>query len=354
MNILHLDSGREMRGGQWQALLLMQALARRGHRQELLARPGSPLLERARRAGFAAGPLRAGRRLPTAGAMQPDIIHAHDAGAHTWAALRSLFARGASRRCWGAPLVVARRVAFPIGRGWFSRWKYSRAARYIAVSRYVARELTLAGVPEERITVVFDGVSLPDLSRAAELRAEFRRRWNLPPDAFVAGTLTTLREKPILPLLEAAERRARLHLLVASADAAQRAQRGPANIHFLRPEEDISPFLFALDAFVHLSDSEGLGSAALLAMAHGLPVVASDVGGLPEIVRDGDTGLLVRNLTLEVGAALEKLFAGRAQAAEMGRRARRFVEAAATDDIMAERTEPVYREAVGNTVGSRD
>ena len=60
MNILHLDSGRQLRGGQWQVLLLMQALSRRGHRQQLLARPGSPLLERARRAGFAAEPSRPG------------------------------------------------------------------------------------------------------------------------------------------------------------------------------------------------------------------------------------------------------------------------------------------------------
>ena len=126
-----------------------------------------------------------------------------------------------------------------------------------------------------------------------------------------------------LPLLEAVEGRQRMHLLVASTDTAElltrpRAFAGAGNIHFLRPDEDISPFLFALDAFVHLSDSEGLGSAALLAMAHGLPVVASNVGGLPEIVLEGETGLLVENQTREVGAALEKLLADRELAAGRG------------------------------------
>ena len=81
-------------------------------------------------------------------------------------------------------------------------------------------------------------------------------------------------------------------------------------------------------------------------MAHGLPVIASDFGGLPEIVREGETGLLVRNLSPEVGAALEKLFAGRAEASAMGARGRRFVETAATDDIIAERTEQVYLQAI--------
>ena len=341
MNILHLDSGRQLRGGQWQVLLLMQALSRRGHRQQLLARPASPLLERAQRAGLVAEPLRPGWRLAATGSFDADIIHAHDAASHTAAVLRR-------RR---APLVVSRRVAFPVGRGLPSRWKYARAARYIAVSDYVARQLRSAGIAEERIAVVFDGVSLPALAQGGEQRAAFRRRCNLSGDGFVVGALTSLREKPILPLLEAAEGRQRLHLLIASADNAEPLVRrgafaGAGNIHFLRPEEDISPFLFALDAFVHLSDSEGLGSAALLAMAHGLPVVASNVGGLPEIVRHGETGLLVGNHASEVGAALEKLLAERELAAGMGRRAREFIEARATDDIMAEASERVYLEAL--------
>ena len=341
MNLLHLDSGRQLRGGQWQVLLLMQALSRRGHHQQLLARPGSPLLERARGAGFAAEPSHLGWRLPSRGGFPADLIHAHDAASHTAVVLRR----------WRAPLVVSRRVGFPVGRGWLSRWKYARAAHYIAVSHYVARQLRSVGIPQERIAVVLDGVSLPVLTQRGEQRAAFRRRWNLPAETFVAGTLTSLREKPILPLLEAAEGRQRMHLLVASSDTADlltrpRAFAGASNIHFLRPEADISPFLFALDAFVHLSDSEGLGSAALLAMAHGLPVVASNVGGLPEIVLESETGLLVENQAGEVGAGLEKLLADRELAAGMGRRARQFVEARATDDIMAEASERVYLEAL--------
>jgi glycosyltransferase involved in cell wall biosynthesis len=118
------------------------------------------------------------------------------------------------------------------------------------------------------------------------------------------------------------------------------------NVHFFRPEQDVSPFLFALDAFVYLSESEGLGSAALLAMAHGLPVIASDAGGLPEIVRDGETGLLIDNSTEELRAALERLLARPEQAAALGRQGRALVERCASDDIMAEQTEQTYQKAV--------
>jgi len=324
-------------------LLLMRALARRGHRQRLLARAGAPLLEQALREGLAAEALTRGLRLPAA-----DVVHAHDARAHTSAALRSR----------ATPLVVSRRVAFSVGRRWWSRTKYARAALYIAVSRYVARELEFAGVPGDRIAVIFDGVSLPDLATAAERRAEFRRRLGLPHAAFVAGTLTTLREKPVGPLLEAAATRPLLHVLVMASDAASHEAHeapkgsgpGSGHVRLLAPEADISAFLFSLDALVHLSESEGLGSAALLAMAHGLPVIASDSGGLPEIVRDGETGLLVRNNALEVGAALEKLNANREEARAWGARGRRFIETTATDDIMAERSEQVYLRAIADKV----
>src|SRR5436190_11668553 len=131
MNILHIDLGKEMRGGQYQVLLLMRALERRGHKQLLLARRGSPLLK--------AGAEPLGTRLPSGF----DLIHAHDAAAHT----RALTSR--------LPLVVSRRVAFPVKGGMLSRWKYRRASHFIAVSQFVAGELRRAGVPEKKITVIF-------------------------------------------------------------------------------------------------------------------------------------------------------------------------------------------------------
>src|SRR5579863_920791 len=123
MRILHLDSGREMRGGQWQALRLHRGLVERGHESLLLARGESPLLAAAKRAGLPCGVLRPLRLAMLSRGF--DVVHAHDARSHT---VGALFA--------GAPLVVSRRVAFPVGDSAISRWKYRKASLFLAVSRH--------------------------------------------------------------------------------------------------------------------------------------------------------------------------------------------------------------------------
>lgn len=292
MNILHLDTGLEMRGGQHQVLILMQALARRGHLQLLLASKGSPLLAAARKQGLEAAAF--SWRIP----VGFDVIHAHDAKAHTRAVLRG-------------PLVVSRRVAFPVKRGVLSRWKYGRAGHYIAVSDYVRRELMQAGIPGEKITVVYDGVRLPEL------------RTTTAGDKFVAGAITAPPEKPQRLFLAAAASRPGIETMVA--DPSQIAD---------------------FDALVYLSDSEGLGSGILMAMAHGIPVIASNTGGIPEIVAHEKTGLLVENTVDAVGRALDRLSADRTQCRTMGDAARDWVTRNATDAILAERTEAVYRKVL--------
>src|SRR5665213_4044426 len=143
MRILHLDSGREMRGGQWQALRLHSGLLQAGHESLLLARRGSPLLN-----------------TPSSGILHPltlaslsrrfDLIHAHDARSHTLAALLGR-----------VPLIVSRRVAFPIRASALSRLKYRRPRLFLAVSDCVAQQLRAAHIDENRIAVVYDGVPVP-------------------------------------------------------------------------------------------------------------------------------------------------------------------------------------------------
>src|SRR5262249_40870105 len=136
MRILHLDAGREMRGGQWQVLRLMRGLAAEGVESTLLARSDAPLYAAAHKEGWRVEPLAAIRALMMASGH--DLIHAHDARSHPMAA----FLR--------APVVVSRRVAFPI----HSRLKYARPRRYLAVSEFVKRVLIEGGVPEPKIGVV--------------------------------------------------------------------------------------------------------------------------------------------------------------------------------------------------------
>jgi hypothetical protein len=254
MRILHLDSGREMRGGQWQALRLHRGLLAAGHESLLLARAGSPLLDVAAREKLpcdALRPLRLG--LLSRGF---DLVHAHDARSHT---LGAAFAR--------VPLVVSRRVAFPVGNSRVSRWKYRRPALFIAVSCHVAGWLRRAGIDEARIAVVYDGVPVP--SEPAQGDA-----------VLVPYTLDP--EKGMALAMLAAD--------VAGVNA--------------QVSTDLAADLPRARALIYLTRSEGLGSGILLAMAYGVTVIASDVGGIPELIRSGENGVLVPNDAAAISLAL--------------------------------------------------
>src|SRR5271154_5411629 len=132
MTIVHLDAGSEMRGGQWQVLRLMCGLHQRGHKSILLSNKNSALHFLCHEEeGFETGRLgyRSIKRL-----SGEALVHAHDARSHSIAAL-----------AYRGPLVVSRRVIFPIRRGVFSRWKYSRATLFLAVSNAVRDELLSSG-----------------------------------------------------------------------------------------------------------------------------------------------------------------------------------------------------------------
>src|SRR5579884_3896111 len=149
MRVLHIDTGRDLRGGQWQLLQLVDALAVRGIEQALLTPAGSALEREANARGLATSA--PGFTSLSVRAKAFDILHAHDARAH------ALAAPFAAKR-----LVVSRRVAFPLKRSVASRWKYKRAAHFIAVSEFVRRVLARSGVAEANVSVVPDGVATPE------------------------------------------------------------------------------------------------------------------------------------------------------------------------------------------------
>jgi hypothetical protein len=255
--ILHLDSGREMRGGQWQALRLHRGLVEAGHESLLLAREDSPLLTavgKARLPCEVLRPLRLGllsRRF--------DIVHAHDARSHTLAAI---FSR--------VPFAVSRRVAFPVRDSAISRWKYLRAACFLAVSRHVAIQVANAGMDESRIEVVYDGVPVPPVPARGDA-------------ILIPHTLDP-----------------RKGMALAQEAAALAGVR-------VEVTKNLETDLPRARALVYLTRSEGLGSGILLAMAHGVTVIASNLGGIPELIRDGENGILVENELAAVAGAFQRI-----------------------------------------------
>lgn len=290
MRVLHLDSGKEMRGGQWQVLSLLKGL---GAGNVLLTPGGGPLMAAAQACGLQAEPL----TMLSLGSMarQFDLVHAHDARSHTWAATLS-----------GVPLVVSRRVGFPVQKTFLSRWKYGRASRYLAVSEHVKRTLVEAEIPAEKISVVYDGVDCPSNLASGQR-------------VIAPATLDPMK----------------------GADLAREAARlARVDLQF---SDDLPADLPSSALLVYITRSEGLGSAALLAMAHGVPVVASRVGGLPEIVSNCENGVLTENEPAAIAAAIRRALILRER---LSANARRCIEEQFSSKNMIEKTLEVYDRVV--------
>jgi len=360
VNILHIDEQRTWRGGEQQASSLIQGLARRGHRNVIAGRPGSPFL----RAEHGGAPLER-LALPFASEADPytawqlaravkrhdiDILHAHTSHAHMAAYL-------ANRLSGRAKVVVSRRVGFSPRGSAFSRWKYTLPDRFLAVSAYVGRVLEAYGVAPEQIRLVHSTV---DTSRF-DVPPVTRETLGVPegvPLLFTAGALVGHKDHATMvsamARVVAAIPEARLLIagegVLRPALEAQILQLGLGQcVRLLGHRDDVPGLLRAADLYVFSSWSEGLGSSVLEAMACELPVVATDAEGVVgEMVEDGVTGRLApsrdpRALADAVAASLRNP----EQARAMAQAARRMLETRFVVDRMVEGTLAAYAELLG-------
>lgn len=293
MRILHLDSGRDWRGGQRQVFLLAVAQRDDGHEPLVVAAPDSPLAGRLKTLGIASATvamradldvfaMRRVRRLIAK--WQPDVVHAHDARAHA-IALGALVGSH-------VPLIVTRRVPFtPRG-----RLKYGpRVAHFIAISHAVQDALRRGGVAETRCSVVYSGVPAPPPG----VPRDWRREAGWPADAVLCGVVGAMTaEKGIARLTEIGQAvpaavRTRLRLVLLGGSAAGADSFGGVTAYRAGFVDAIYDAMAGLDMLWHPSGAEGLGTAVIDAMALGVPPVAFATGGLIELVEAGVSGLLV-------------------------------------------------------------
>ncbi len=306
---LHVDTARTWRGGQNQVLLTVNGLRALGHRAALVAHPDGELRRRASE-GLELVPLAPRSEVDFTAAWRfarvlkryrPDVIHAHDPHGVAMASIALSLAGWGDGG--GVPLVAARRVDFHLKGNSFSRWKYRQVDCYIAASDAIRQILLADGVVPERVVTVHEGIDVEHVMAAPTVNVH-EAFW-LPHDAPVVGNVAALvAHKGHRYFIEAA------HLVVMRIPDARFIILGEGELrehlehlvkehalekHVLLPgfRTDVLGCIKGFDLFVMSSVTEGLGTSLLDAMACQTPIVATRAGGIPEIVEDAVTGLLV-------------------------------------------------------------
>jgi glycosyltransferase involved in cell wall biosynthesis len=283
-----------------------------------------------------------------------DVIHAHMFGSNVWGTVMG--------KLCSVPVIIAHEhnwsYSGELMRRTIDRHVIARyATRFVAVSESNrTRMIELEGIPPEKVLVLPTAYIPHRVTEPTDIRAEL----GLAPDARIIGVVATLRVEKALEVMITAvaqviQRFPDAHLVIAG-DGPQResleaqvASMGlTGHVHFLGERRDVTPLLQTVDVGALSSDWEGMPLFVLECMATGTPVVATNVGGLPEIVEHDRTGLLVpprdpAALAAAISALLADPERGRLLAATAAERLHDF-----TIDTVALRFADLYEQLVSD------
>ena len=353
LKILHVDPEKNWGGGEAQVLGLLTYLSDKGHHNALLAHPHGRLFEKCRHSNVEKIPLymRNDLDLSPVAALRRlirkekyDIVHLHTKRAH---ALSLWLPRGPNTPRY----VVTRRMDYPEPKSWYTRYLYNRRVDgIVAISRPIADLLASAGVDSKRIRLIHSGIDPAPFEAVASMDTREE-------DSAVVGTVAVLEErKGHRFLLEAAARLKKQGYKISyqlAGDGSLRRQLEEMaerlslkeHVTFAGFVSDTPRFLAGVDIFVLPSLYEGLGIAALEAMAARKVVVAARAGGLTEVVVDSVTGFLCTPRDAEgLARVIAKLVKEKSLARDMGKRGAARVREQFTLERMASQNEAFYYE----------
>jgi sugar transferase (PEP-CTERM/EpsH1 system associated) len=291
--------------------------------------------------------------------LRPDVVHTHQIGA--------LFYAGPAARKAGVPVVVhtehGKHYDQPSRARWLARLAARRAARFFCVSADIAAAVQAHGIVARRkIHMVPNGIDT-DRFRDRGDRGRVRASLGIPADAPLIGTVGRLSEIKRQDLLIRAFQRVRArigdgHLLLVGDGPCMGLLRELAaglglddRVHFTGYQPQPAPYLQAMDVFALTSRSEGMPLVVLEAWAAGVPVVATRVGGLPELIDDERIGILVDfNNEDALARALGDLIADRPRARRLGEAGRDRVESRFSLGQMAAEYRRHYNELLGSRI----
>jgi len=356
MKILYIDTENFWRGGQEQLFSLICGMSRAGH-EIILASPASaPLSERVSRLGIRTYDFsqRAELSLPAFRSLyglikktKVDIVHFNTPlpVLPGGLAARLLALRGGKR-----PITIcSRRVNFPLKYS-LSRWKYNHLLdRVLTVSESISNTLVGNGVNPDLVETVYEGIDPDwiDAQPATELPC--------PAGALIVGTVAHLSQekghRDILKAVSLIRDKCPEACYVFVGEGVMREELQDYArflnvddiVHFTGFRSDSEALMKNFDIFCLPSLSEGLSSAIMSAMACSLPVISTNVGGIPELVIHEKTGLLTEPSSPDqLAAALQRLLTSPEERGEFGKAGREIVESRFTIRLKLERTEYYY------------
>jgi glycosyltransferase involved in cell wall biosynthesis len=302
LRILHSEAATSFGGQEQYIYRMMMAMRERGHHLELVCQPHARLAEKVREAGFTVhttymdGPVNFVRGVTFVRSVLKkgrfDVLNTHSR--------RDTVLAGTAGRLAGTPLIVrTRHLAKRVG----SLLSYTIIPhRVTTASNFVRNHLIERGVPPEKVATVYPAVDLPPVPEHSTLRAELRLAQN----DVVIGCVAVMRaEKGHIDLINAVEplihERPNVHLVFAGGGSPVFEQvqayvadrRLERRVHLLGQRADIPNVLAGFDIFALATRKEASGTVFVEAGAAGLPTVGTRVDGVPEMIQDGVTGLLV-------------------------------------------------------------
>jgi glycosyltransferase involved in cell wall biosynthesis len=340
LSILLLQTDTHIGGTEMMNFRVWQALSARGHHVDVCCLDGiGPLDAQYRAAGYEPTYLESKQRSAlrvlhdlrrVLREKQYDLVHIFGLRAN-------LFGRIAAHAAPNTRIITGQRSIDTWRKRYHNlldRLTSRRVDHFIANSHAVARWLhETVGLSASRISVVHSGIDAKPFTSAA--RGTIRQAYQLPPGALIVTCVANLRPAKghdmLLQALPALQPPRPTYLLLVGdgplrAELEMQLPPSQCQVHFLGHRTDVPAILADSDIFVLASAWEGLPGAVLEAMASGLPVVATDVGGVPELVVNGTTGLLVpAGDSAEMTAALDTLLNSPGLRAKMGHAGRERV-----------------------------
>ena len=356
--ILHTEWSKGWGGQEQRILLECRKMRERGHEVLIACQPGSGILEKALdqnlpvervviRGGFDPRAILTLRGIIRRERIQ--VVHTHS-GKDSWAA-------GFAAKLAGADLLVrSRHLAVPISNHPLNF--VHRMADGIITTGGAIRGTMIRdnGIDPSRIVSIATGVSLARFDPARADGARIRAEFGMPPGALLVTMVAVFRRMKRHDLLLQAAVRLRdrfpgiRFLLVGDGPGRQGIEQTilasglSADCLLAGHRDDIPDILAASDIVVLTSESEGVPQSLSQAMAMRRPVVASPVGGIPELVVDGRTGLIAETGNADAFVhAIARLASDPALRSTLGEAAREHVLADYTDEVMARKTEEFYR-----------